>query len=465
LIFETQLNSSFARASVLLFTITACGLLLTAIAFSFIISALTDYRSPASLDALALAAGYFPDSPRLNARLSEAELSVADEREAAVRRADQHAARAVAASPFEYRFRLLQASARESLGDRAGAEAALREAVRLAPMFPDVRWRLANLLLRSGKPAEAADQFQVAVLARPALLPGAFELLWNFSRGDVGLIERMAGQGIQANLSLANFLLKKGRAEEAVRIFAQTKSGSRLADSTAATQSSTFINALIAAGRIDDARRAWLETLKITGDQLLSDGGFEQNIPSGFEQFAWQIGATDHARIRITDDQAAARNGQKSLRIEFTGRNSTTLDQEIRHPMLVSPGATYRVECYVRTKNLITPEGPRIAVMNGATVIAESAPVAAGTNEWQRLEFDFTAPKNARLLQVTLRRTPKFGYDDPTRGALWLDDFSVTLFREVGSRESEFGSGREKSGFFLPSSDSRIPTPEFRLSG
>lgn len=432
MVFESTLNNPFARAAVLLGTLAGCGLLLFATASHFIVRALTDVRVPANREMLALAAQYFSGSPQLNARLSEAELSVADDRDAAVERADQAVSRAITASPFEYRYRVLQASVREAAGDRSGAEAALREAVRLAPGNTDVRWRLANLLVRSGRLAESLAEFHTAVKSRPALLPGALDVIWNVSGGDVGMLGRVAGQEPLSQLALAHFLLRRSRADEAISSFNQTGREARLATGEAATLSAAFITALIAAGRTDEAHRAWLETLGFGSEQLMCDGGFEADIPKGFEQFAWQIGSSEQARFRISNAEGAAHTGRRALRIDFAGRNSTTLGSEIRHQLAVTPGATYRVECFVRTKNLTTPEGPRLAVISESGVTAESAPVAEGTNDWQPLSLEFTAPAGARLLSLTVRRVPKFGYDDPTRGTIWFDDFAVAELK--GSR-------------------------------
>ncbi len=427
--FDSKLNNVWLRALVLLCLLAGCGWLTLLVASQFVVRSLSDWRVLVSEQALALAVASFPDSALLNARLSEVELSALEDREAAISRADLHAARAVAASPFDYRYRVLRASARESLGDRSGAEAALREAVRLAPGNADVRWRLANLLVRAGKIEAAATEFQTAVTAQPERLPGALELIWNVSNGDQKMIAATAGAEPVAQLTLAQFLLHKSQPAAAINTFRQLSRESRLTAQTAAP-SAAFISALLTAGLVDEAWREWRETLAFSTEQLLADGDFEADIPQGFTQFAWQFGQSDQARIRViesaSDATGSTHSGRRALRIDFTGRNSTTLNDEIRHPFVVAPGATYRVECFVRTKDLVTPEGPRIAVISGQHVVAESAPVTDGSSDWQKLSFDFTAPVGARLLHLTVRRQPKFGYDDPTRGAVWLDDFSVS---------------------------------------
>lgn len=429
--FDLKLNKFWLRVCVLLCLLAGCGWLTLTAASQFVVRSLADLRVPVSEQALALAVASFPDSALLNARLSEAELSAIEDREAAISRADLHAARAVAASPFDYRYRLLQASAREALGDRSGAEAALREAVRLAPGNTDVRWRLANLLVRAGKIEAAATEFQTAVTSQPERLPGALELIWNVSNGDQKMVAATAGAEPVTQLALALFLLRKSQPAAAISTFRQLSRESRLTAQTSSL-SAAFISALMNAGLVDEAWREWRETLATAPEQMLADGDFEADIPQGFTQFAWQIGKSDQARIRVIEsapETVSAHSGRRALRLDFTGRNSTTLTDEIRHPLVVTPGTTYRVECFVRTKDLITPEGPRLAVTTGQSVVAESAPIADGSSDWQKLSFDFTAPAGVRLLHLTVRRQPKFGYDDPTRGAIWFDDFSISVTR------------------------------------
>src|SRR5262249_27553295 len=93
--------------------------------------------------------------------------------------------------------------------------------------------------------------------------------------------------------------------------------------------------------------------------------------------------------------------------------------------IVLRPGARYRLECYVKAKDLVSPEGPRIAIIGQGGVIAASAPVAADSSDWQRIAFEFVAPPHSPSATLPIVRTPKFSYDDPTRGTIWFDDFSL----------------------------------------
>ena len=110
------------------------------------------------------------------------------------------------------------------------------------------------------------------------------------------------------------------------------------------------------------------------------------------------------------------------------GRDTTRLDDEISQRFLVKGGARYKLDFFVRTEGLVTPEGPRVVVTDGKSspAIAASEPAPSGSNDWRRVSVEFVAPPNAGSLLVAIRRIPKFSYDNPTTGTIWLDDFLLT---------------------------------------
>ena len=123
-----------------------------------------------------------------------------------------------------------------------------------------------------------------------------------------------------------------------------------------------------------------------------------------------------------------AHSGSRSLRLEFTGRDTLRLNGEIKQLVVVRPQTRYRLEFYVKARDFVSPEGPRLVIAHSraSAEIARSAPIVEGTYDWQRVTLEFVAPADWGALLLTIKRTPKFSYDEPTRGALWLDDFTLT---------------------------------------
>jgi hypothetical protein len=226
-----------------------------------------------------------------------------------------------------------------------------------------------------------------------------------------------------AKLALAQFLLGKSKAVEAADVFMSIDRASRV---SAAAESSVFMSGLIAAGKMETARDLWSDLVGVDrGAALIWNGGFESDIQRSFSQFDWSFNRSEYAILSL--DPGSAHSGSRSLKIEFAGRDTTTLDNEIRQLVAVTPGARYVLECYFRTEDLEAPEGPRVVVTDDASNwIAASAPVPAGSSDWRPLSVEFVAPQTGKgAVVISIKRKPRFSYDEPTRGAVWFDDFSM----------------------------------------
>jgi len=424
MVLELNLTRLIPRLALAAAALAGCALLIAVILSRFVIGTLADDRLAVTRDMLKVPVEYFPGSARLNARLATAELSESDQDLAT---AETCAQRAVNLSPYDYRFRLILASTKESAGDRAAAEAALESALSLAPAYWDAHYRLANLLVREGKLPQSLNEFRIAVIANRELLAGTLDLVWRASREDVAAVRAITGNDPKAKMLLAQFLLKASRPTEAAGVFSSINRDERIA---AAQESSQFLNSLIAAGKLETARNLWAD---LAGGEpaatFIWNGGFESEITKALVQFEWIIGRSEYARLSI--DPAVAHAGSRSLRIEFTGRDTTQLDNEIKQLVPLRAGMPYRLECYVKATGLETPEGPRVVLADSATskLIAASEPVPQGSTDWQRVNVDFVAPDSANGgavgIIVSIKRKPKFSYDEPTRGTVWFDDFSI----------------------------------------
>jgi hypothetical protein len=466
MVFEFRLKGSFALCGLALCVATGCVLLARQVLFNFIVFSLSDSRSPVSTGALETATGYFPTSARLNARLAEAAISD-PARDLAL--ASRGIDRATRLSPNDYRLLVVLASVKESQQDLTGAEKALRDAADLAPSNIDVRWRLANLLLRAGRVSDSLVEFRTAVSGDGSLMPITLDLLWRVTGGDIPCLKAVTPANAPSNMALANFLVKQDRAKEAARIFEGIERGGRLAS----VSSSEFVSRLISIGELVEARRLWVDTVSSGSEpaeqgrtaSLVWNGGFESNPIPGLAQFDWHL--SDSNFVAIGFDNGAAHQGTRSLRVEFKGKDTTRLDGEIEQRLVLQSGRHYMMEYYVRTRNLVTTEGPRVAlVWEGDPAWSPAGtPISGGTEDWRKMEFEFVAPtrgaapaasaklpdsrdkngtsraprilaegaeaggqgsEEAIAVTVKVIRTPKYSYDEPMRGTIWFDDFRIS---------------------------------------
>ncbi|HXF41459.1 MAG TPA: tetratricopeptide repeat protein [Blastocatellia bacterium] len=415
---ELNLTKPGARVLVGLLTLAACALLALLIVSRFVIGTLADRRLQVTRAMLKIPVEYLPGSARLNARLAAAEFSEGDRDLAS---AKLYAERAVNLSPFDHRIWLTLASIEEATGDRRAAESALRAASLRAPNYWSVHYRLGNLLVREGKVTESLEEFRKAIAANDTLTLGALDLVWQASRENVDAVRSVCENNPKAKLALAQFFLVKSKPVEAAEVFMSIDRGLRL---STATDSSNFLNGLIAAGKLETARDLWGDLVGVDRGALIWNGGFESDIQRSFSQFDWSFNRSEYAVLSI--DPASPHSGSHSLKVEFAGRDTTRLDNEIRQLVAVTPGARYVLECYFKTEDFEAPEGPRIVVTDDANWIAASEPVPAGSSDWRRLSLEFVAPQTGKgAVVISIKRKPRFSYDEPTRGTVWFDDFSM----------------------------------------
>ena len=366
-------------------------------------------------------AGYFPNSAPVWARyashLVEERASSDEAYEVRAERALQAAERAVRLAPGRYENWMLLAAAHELTENLPAAEKALEQARLRAPGHVDVRWRIANLRIRAGLlPAALADLREV-VRAQETLLPQSLNLVWQAGEGRLADLEAITDETPKARLTLARFLAQQREHEAAANVFRALDRRRRLDWPQA---SGRVLNELLAAKQETLAVALWRDTIGAGPADLLWNGGFEAVAPAALGQFDWQFGRTKYAEIGLSAD---ARTGRRALEIRYAGKETTRFDGELQQRFAVTPGARYRLEFFVRTENLVSPDGPRIAVLRADTraPLATSDPFGPGSQPWTPVALEFTAP--TEMLVLALRQTPQFSYASATTGRVWLDDF------------------------------------------
>ena len=440
MVMQFSLDRLSARALLAVVAFGLCAAMVLLVFYQFVIGTISDSRLEVSRNLLEIPLQRFPGSSRLNARFAENEVT---ESERDLGRAEFHAQRAINLSPYDYRLRLTLAAAREASGNRLAAEDALREALALAPASGAAHWRMANLLVREGKIAESLDHFKLAVAYDAQLLGASLDLIWQASRGNVEAVTSVTGDDPRARLKLSRFLLLQSRVTEAIAVLGGVDRNVKLASA----DSPAFLNSLVAAGEFGAARGLWSSFVEARSQAApISNGGFESDILKDFAQFDWMFSPSEYARLNI--DATVSHAGSRSLKITFAGRDTTNLDNAIKQLVVVKPGASYKIECYVKTSELLTPEGPRIFVNEARSggAVASSEPVAAGSSDWRPLSVVFTAPNapasNQQAVYISIKRKPKYSYDEPTKGSVWFDDFAMEEVRQPVASVGHTGRGR-----------------------
>jgi Flp pilus assembly protein TadD len=423
--FTVILDNLYKRLAAIL-AVTGMGLCLGWLVVSnWIVREVADDRASLPRGLLAAVVERFPNSARVNFRLARAEIKDVANNGRFDGQAESHAEQAVKLSPWNYQARGLLATAQELNGKQEQAENSLRAAVKLAPNHAELNWAFANLLMRRGKLSESFGPFRIAVRSRVDLLPTAIETMWRSSGGSLDALRSFAGDDAETMLAVVKYLTEQKLVAEAGAVFNSIDKQAR----AHSAQSPELVDALMRIGRFDLARATWVELMTTirpearAAGSLIWDGGFEKDAVEGLNQFNWVIRPNKFARIAI--DRSVARTGGHSLKVGFSGLDTTTMSDQVQQMLVLRPGATYYLECYAKAKDLFTPEGPRIAVIGQRGLIGASGPVSADSNDWQRLTISFVAPANQASATLAIVRTPRFSYDDPTKGTIWFDDFTL----------------------------------------
>jgi len=378
-----------------------------------------------SHDALTTAAIRQPESGRILLRLAALEIEESASDPQRLSNAQEMALKAVSLSPWDYRNWQALGLAQDSDGKLEEATLAMRIASKLAPNNSKVNWMLANLLIRQNDPAEALQAFRTATRYSNELLPLAMDVVWQAFNNDLGVLNSLVSGEASSQMMMAQFLLEQYQLDDAIKVYQGIHVEARLNSQIAAS----FLGQLIKSGRSRDARRLWLELVTASNRSVIQDGmiwngGFETNAPKNLGHFDWVLRPSDYARIGF--DRNVFRSGQKSLRLNFAGRDTTRLIGDIQQLVILNANKKYRLECFAKSANLVTPEGPRIALQSEKGIMAISEPVAAGTTDWQHLVVEFTAPADSVTAQVSIIKIPRFEYEEPTKGSVWFDDFKLT---------------------------------------
>ena len=393
-----------------------------------------DPRHEISTAALEAAVTRFPDSALLNRLRAQRHLREAGMRSERLEEARTHAERAALAAPWDYRVHLLAGTIQELLGNPEAAETSLREAVRRAPALVEPNWALANLLLRQGDLRAALAPLRLATLANEGLFPAAYDLLWRATRAEAAMIEvdqkaledllqELTGGSPRQQLRLARLLLDRGEVDLAVWSYREIP----LEERRRSSQGAQWLTQLIERGESLRARQLWAEVRGSTDPStvpLLWNGGFEGPHDPVHPHFDWQFKQSEFVQVGL--DPRVFAEGRYSLQLRLTGRDTTRIEDEVRQRVVLSPGGKYRLSCLVQTRDLQRPRGPQLVVRWNGRPLGASEPLPAGTTDgWQRLFFDFQVPTESGTTEIAVIRTPKYSYDDPSRGLIWLDDLRL----------------------------------------
>ena len=324
---------------------------------------------------------------------------------------------AALARPDDCVLWLSLARVRELNGDSAGAVAAARQAVPLAPYYAQPHWQLGNILLRAGLRDEGFKELRLAAISNPTLMPGVIDLAWRLSGGSAQFVEHaIQPETPEAYQLLGQYLRHLGDLNAALYIY--NASGGRAPEPERRANTA----ALIAAKRFKEAYALWVPGRQGSTAGVMIDSGFEDELDLQEPGFGWRI--VDKVQgFHLSLDISNPKQGRSSLKVDFDG-NSDPASPVISQLVLVEPRAHYQLRFAARTEAIVSGGLPRVAAIDGTSnnVLGQSAELPQASNGWRDYAFDFDSGDSTTAVQISLQRQSCSGPACPIFGRLWLDN-------------------------------------------
>lgn len=327
-------------------------------------------------------------------------------------------------APFDFRWWRQLGRAYESAGDMQKAEAAMLESVRLAPNYTLPRWQLGNFYVRQGRETEAFAELQKVAENNAVYREQVFSILWDYYDHDTSRLEQLAGNSASVKASLAKFYAARESAENSLRIWNSLSDEEKEKHldiakliAQALYDKRFYRSAVHFVRQIGIEYNAQLESVENAGfENLISD----ESTPV---YFSWRVLPIE--KVEVKTDPNQKHEGSRSLRVLFSGFAGIELNN-IYQIVAVNANQRYRLSFWIKTEELKSAGPPMLEIVNSNDdkLIASGKPFPTGTNDWQQMQIEFTAPANAE--GITLRTARAYcGNACPIFGTIWMDDFKL----------------------------------------
>lgn len=326
-------------------------------------------------------------------------------------------------SPYDYRWWIELGRAYEQAEKLPQAESAFKKAVELAPNYAYPHWQYGNFLIRRNRSGEAFAELQKAAEKNQSYREQVFSMVWDYFDKNIEKVEQLGGNSAESKKTLVKFYVNKGLSAEALRVW-NTLSDE---DKQKNPETSKLITQVLYEKRFYRAAVEFSRQLGIDPDskaESITNGSFEKVMSSPEETyFGWKAASSPADKIDIKTDSSVKKDGSRSLKISFSGYQKVDL-LNAWQLAAVQPSKKYRLSFWLRTEGLKSAGTPQIEIVNANDdkMIAATKPFPTGTNDWQEIIVEFTAPENCE--GIIIRTGRDFcGEGCPIVGTVWYDNF------------------------------------------
>jgi len=294
---------------------------------------------------------------------------------------------------------------------------AIEHAIAVDPKTPQVAWNAATFYLLQGEVEPAVHLLPDVLEGDPALVPVTLRTAWQ-ALGRVDPILRMMPPDPAVYLQFLALLTAQNQPEAAAQVW------SKLIDLNTEFNyhdAMFYVDNLLAAKDVQAAEQVWTQLGERSPgfrnygrkpENLVINGSFEYEILNA--GFGWR---TNPQGTKIEVDEEMRKDRGRSVLVSYS---TPVLDAGLSQLIPVDPETTYTAAAWVKSEDLQTANGPRLAVFDAYTGanFAASEPTSYTTG-WRAVRVQFTTGPQTRLLSLRFSRDRQ---DTVIRGRLWIDD-------------------------------------------
>jgi len=329
--------------------------------------------------------------------------------------------RAVELDTYDGRYWLDLAAAYYQQDNLNQSKLALEHALRTEPTSPAIAWEAASLYLAQNDVSRALPLFRAAVQHDPTKTDVALDLCWRATRNINLIVFYALPPQPAAYFALLKRLVddkQTGPANELWRALSEK----RLKFSAA--EAFPYLDYLIQTQQVDQARRVWANLRSSHSElpdespkNLVCNGRFEADSVNG--GFDWRKKTIQG--VEISRDPSEIHGASRALRIAFMGPG--VADVGFYEYVPVEINTRYRLSAFVRTQEIDTASGPRLAVEDfpSGRILANTEEFL-NTNDWLQHSTEFVTGSESHLVTLRVLRIPG---NLLIKGSLWMADVEI----------------------------------------
>lgn len=348
----------------------------------------------------------------------------------------QHLRRATDLNRYQAAYWIDLSNGCELAGDLDCAVHALNVAVRLAPQRPDFEWNKANFDLRIGSAEEALKDFARYLQLDPDSLSRSFPVLDHGFNDPSLLWQRVIHplDDLKTELTYLDLVKAYHPKFPTDTMWKQLIAERRAFPAAAAIP---YVDRLLQTGDYTEAENAWSD-LRARGATHDTSGADNMVFNGDFHRnplnggFDWRLQKQPFLSVEV----AAGSSCEEGHCLHVSFPVPTNSDYEAAYQIVpVCPNQTYILSADMRSQEVTSDSGPRLRVVDlecPTCLDTATAPIL-GTTAWHKEELSFVTGPATRLIRLSIWRPRSRIFPMEISGDFWLGAVHMRAAEHAGA--------------------------------